>query len=100
MTTLKPIAECKTVAELLADKSRWTQRAYARLPDGHSVMDHNEDAVCFCVVGAIKRVYSDRVSRLMALDLMMAKCGCANIDKFNDTHTYAEVYAKVLEANI
>jgi hypothetical protein len=94
---LKPINECTTVAEL-ADKSRFTKGAHARNGKGFDCDVSDPGAVCFCLVGAIAKV----TGKL---------CGTAQYEKlrsligdwvvsFNDSHTYEEVYAKVIEAGI
>ena len=43
--------------ELLADPKHWTKRAYARDKDGQSVSAHSDEAVCWCVLGAIIKCY-------------------------------------------
>ena len=53
---MKP-SKYKTVAELLADPGRWTQKAWAR--DGAGMVDHPDaDTACrWCLVGACRHVY-------------------------------------------
>ncbi len=47
-----------TVAELLNDPSKWTQRAYARNEDEQGVSSRAEAAVSWCLLGAMNRCYS------------------------------------------
>jgi hypothetical protein len=56
---IKPINECNTVAELLAIPERWTIKAPARDLRGLAVLPRDENAVCFCLLGAICKIYSD-----------------------------------------
>lgn len=42
MSEYKPIDECKTVEELLADPARWTKYEMARDADGEVVMKPKE----------------------------------------------------------
>lgn len=45
--------------ELLRTKG-WTQGSYARDAKGLRTDSHGSDATCFCVLGAIKRVYGSK----------------------------------------
>lgn len=96
---LKPINKCNTVAELLADKSRWTKGATAR--DAHGLQIHSMDlnATCFCVYGAMRRINGGEPD-YVSLARLEEAIGSSGVAEFNDTHTYEEVYAKVLEAGI
>jgi hypothetical protein len=41
--------------ELFADKSRWTQGAFARRKDGSECSSRSGDAACWCLLGGINR---------------------------------------------
>lgn len=53
--------EFKTLQELFADPSRWTQRVSARDSEGLCPALDPDDprAVCWCLVGGARLVYSD-----------------------------------------
>ena len=51
--------EYKTVAELLEDPKRWTQREDARAANGNYTYPDSPDAVCWCLYGAMKKIYPD-----------------------------------------
>jgi hypothetical protein len=93
---LKPINECKTVAELLADKSRWTRKACYRDSDGEEVC-FKAEATCFCLYAAVEVIYGPEIKT--PCETLRRVIG-GSIICFNDAHTYEEVYAKVLEAGI
>lgn len=95
------------VKELLADKNRWTQNVYARDAFDTSCGPLEERAICFCIIGAIKRCYGDKESlekHLAGVNPVLARIKEHLIEKglgkdiayFNDTHTHEEVLA-VLE---
>jgi hypothetical protein len=52
--------QATTVAELLSDPARWTQGYYARDAKGALVGPASQRAVCWCLLGAIVRVYGRR----------------------------------------
>jgi len=88
----------KTVEELLSDPKRWTQKANARDSDGAEVRFDSDDAVCWCLWGAMAKVIPmhDR-TRVHADINNLIEEGAV---QFNDTHTHAEVLALVKEAGI
>jgi hypothetical protein len=105
MKELKPIDQCSTVTELLADKSRWTQGACAKDENGEAVDPFSYLATCFCVWGAVIRIHAASQDTLFPpayakLAMTMTGRKDSPLSRFNDTHTYEEVYAKVLEAGI
>jgi hypothetical protein len=93
------IGEFKTVRELLADESRWTQGYFAVNKNGNDVPAYAEDAVRFCLLGACKRVYRDFDSESEARRKLRRVIG-RGIVTFNDFHSHAEVLAAVIEAGI
>lgn len=63
----KPVKDCKTVAELLADPKRWTKGCFARNEIGRKVNCYDESAVCWCLEGAFSRIYGDTYKDTHAL---------------------------------
>jgi hypothetical protein len=49
------------VRELLDSEEKWTKRLYARDASGASVSPNDDKAVCWCLIGAIRYCYPDRV---------------------------------------
>lgn len=107
----KPINECTTVYELLEDPNRWTQHEFARNKDGESCLTNSEEAVCFCLSGACKKI-ARKISRHSTF--LMNDLGDALLrlhpDNFSGGNyvlwqdqperTHAEVLAVVKEARI
>lgn len=90
------------VEALLSDPTRWTQHAAARNTQGKGVAGAAADAVCWCPRGAVSRLAigpdgmtsPNWEAAVAALDTVSG----GNIATFNDSHTHAEVLAKVREA--
>lgn len=70
---------------------RWTQGVVARNADGHPTYISAENAVCWCIAGAITSVGGDDV----ACGVFLRATGTKHIGKWNDdpTRTHAEVLA-------
>ncbi len=91
------------VKELLADPARWTQGWFARDVYGSEVDIHEQDAVCWCLIGAIYKCYEDPRDRKIAEDKVapFAKNqGATSIQSFNDSATHAEVMKLLEEADV
>ena len=56
-----------TVLELLSVESRWTKGAYAKNNNSAPVPIYDTSAVCYCLLGAINRIYGDSQLYLWAL---------------------------------
>lgn len=89
----------RTVAELLADESRWTQGQSARDASGEWVPPKHESAIRWCVLGAIDNIYG-HADYWEKVRLLSDTIEADSVHHFNDTHTHAEVLAKVREAGI
>lgn len=115
-----------TIAELFADRSRWTQGEYARNGQGLAVPSQSADAVCFCLIGGITKVYGGpfiytdtetkpnleylEAVRKLRLELNGKKAQAAsaliqrddldNFASFNDNCPYEEVFETVKAAGI
>jgi hypothetical protein len=87
--------------DLLTDSSRWTKWAYGRDASGRPTHPRNEDAVKFCVIGAIMRAYQgeefDRALR--AVERAIPRRWGKRVSDWNDYHgrTFDQV-RRVLEA--
>lgn len=93
-TTLEILRRAR---ERLSDPARWTQGAYARDADGFTTAMYDDDAVCWCLVGAISKEtnilnlpwYGDGEKAVNFLSKQVSTL----VSEFNDTHTHGEVLA-------
>ena len=85
------------VKELLSDESKWTQGCYARDAFGVSIPFDADAAVCWCLAGAIHRVYGPEPIHLRILRRVNG-----SLSEWNDApdRTFAEVKALVEELDI
>lgn len=83
----------KAMRELLADEKRWTQKVYARAYGGVPVWSSDARAVCWCLIGACNKVSGSTISSLTLAETLDCDPGA-----FNDSHTHAEVIAKLDDA--
>lgn len=56
--------------ELIADKSRWTQKTFARRTGGSGVHSKDNDAICWCAKGAVAKTSSSFEEFCNALDIL------------------------------
>lgn len=84
------------VADLLTDDSRWTQGENARDDGGFPIAAESEDAICWCLAGAIKRCYGDEDEVLRVLRIVHNRLN-TQIDIWNDApeRTFADVRALI-----
>jgi hypothetical protein len=84
----KPIDQCKTVAELFADPTRWTQNSFARNAAGLPCYLLHTEATCFCFLGGMKRIYGDEYWRREGvpkkLDALKDDVGLCTLTLWND----------------
>jgi hypothetical protein len=102
---MKPINECKTVRELLAGESRWTTRYYARDNGGYGIFPKSTHAVCFCLSGAVLRIYGEGEAAYAVNDRLLVAIHkrtreAIGVATFNDVHGYKAVMAVVKEAGV
>lgn len=91
----------KTVAELLAVPERWTRNVSARNANGVPVCPTSPDAVCWCVAGAITRVYSDIEARLAARRRLATVEPSLDMAQWNDrVKDHATMHAVLVAAGI
>lgn len=89
-TTLQVLIDAR---KLIEKPENWCQGWVARAADGSMRTSDSDDAVSFCMVGAITRAgggddfaTTDKYRRLMLGESV-------SFGDFNDTHTHAEVLA-------
>jgi hypothetical protein len=70
-------------SELLADYRRWTRSFYALDHDGDLVCGDDQRAVCFCVLGAIRR-YVSKPDPTSSYYGMKPHCGSDADDDYRD----------------
>ncbi len=93
MTTLEIL---KAARELISAPERWTQETSARTPDGRRCGALNANAVCWCSTGATLMFDPDNLGHFAdsALGWQLMSDGYNDgVERFNDTHTHAEVLA-------
>lgn len=91
-----------TVAELLSDESKWCKGYWAKLANGSSCTSPDDNACCFCLIGATNFVYSDWDAREAALERLYEAAGRAaggmSAMAFNDhPDTTFEMVRRVIE---
>jgi len=78
------------VQELLSDVSKWTQGAVARDASGNSCWEDDEEAVCWCFMGAIRYCYPNKD----AVEIIMRRLrdmGITSPGLWNDRVTWEQV---------
>lgn len=106
MNKQQVIEKLKLGRALIADRSRWTQGAYARsssdpLKDGHLRGTHcqvrSDRAVCWCSVGALKKVAVFEVNESPLykelLKTVTDNSTYDSVESFNDSSSHAAVLA-------
>lgn len=97
---LNPVRETLIKAKaLITDPKNWTQGAYARTGDGVPVPLSHSAAVCFCSMGAIRRISGELGAPYQALKREIGPSDM--VCEYNDSHTHEEVLAlfdKAIEA--
>lgn len=81
---------------LIDSPEKWTTGQLAKNSDGWTVSPEDDDAVCFCSVGALERVYFlDLNSKYSDWDrsriVLWNQIDHGFIPDFNDSHTHSEV---------
>jgi hypothetical protein len=103
---MKPINECKTVYELLESPERWMKGAYSNrevIAQTDGVND--PDATCFCIQGAIRKIYtvrSDNNRYVTKVKNTLPLHHYEYLHEWNDApeRTHAEVLEAVRKAGI
>lgn len=84
--------ECKTIKELLCDESRWTKGSFAKDSFGKSTNSFAENAVCWCLVGAINKIYRENSSKIVnkvCIKLIDPDSDWLSLAHFNDDPSIA-----------
>jgi hypothetical protein len=91
---MTPLKTLKAARQLISDPAKWTQGEVARDKSGKG-LDHalSGGAVCWCSLGAIRKVVENYDDFDEAYDILRDKGKIKQIANFNDTHTHAEVLA-------
>lgn len=93
MTTTK---QTLIAARALIEKpENWTRRALARDVDNISLTADDPDAICFCAIGAIRKIANSTKEEEFALEKLrqLDVVTSVGVAIYNDTHTHAEVLA-------
>ena len=94
--------------KLIENPENWLQGDFSRDAEGNPCFSTEENAVCFCSIGALRRATSSGVDNhrnyrwatptyIAARVALQVKMGTF-VDTFNDSHTHQEVLAKFDEA--
>jgi len=84
-------------ANLIEPEGRHSKEFYARDADGLSVDPKSSEACCWCAFGAIDMAAQGQLDVLFSAEDTLARV-CGDVAEFNDTHTQAQVVAKLREA--
>lgn len=106
MTELLPVTVLINARQQISNMDSWTRNSYARDSQGEPVNENDATAVCFCSLGALRKVTPDsefnaytnaRRALMETLDLRgeSVKAPCRNVPGFNDhpETTHADVLA-------
>lgn len=94
----KPSQQLRAARKLLTARSRWTKGYYARNLQGEITEPNSRDAVCFCSLGAMRKVSGSQHS--LALSFLYKAVEkidgpCATVASYNDNDKTA--HADVLK---
>ena len=112
MTKSATVTRLREVYSLIENPERWTQHAFARDIHNEVVPPLREDAACWCLTGACRRVFGDDLDDSRVLHgapfgggVLDIEPGClaeavrrrgkvsvaGDIENYNDRHSHAEV---------
>lgn len=74
----------KTLRGLFADAKRWTKDTFAENASGDDVKPKSKDAVCFCLIGGVRRVYPNVKEQNRVVKLILEALGLENIGQVFD----------------
>ena len=117
MTESATVTKLREVYSLIEDPERWTQHAFARDIHREVVPPLREDAACWCLTGACRRVFGDGLDESRVLHGTQGRArynpeaGCLaralnrlgvapsdDIENYNDRHSHTQVLAVLDEA--
>lgn len=89
------------VKELLDSEEKWTQGHLSIDRFGNFTLPTDENAVRWCLVGAIQHCYHDSHTRTTICDKLLTLTGYS-LTRFNDLHgrTFAEIRELIEKADI
>lgn len=83
------LEDLRAVRELIGVPERWTRGAFARAKDGDEVEPDDNEATCFCLLGAFCVVTVTDKRYLAGIQSL----GIKDAAEFNDNVTHPEVLA-------
>lgn len=88
-------------SELLADPSKWTQGVMARDAQGNEVSPQDENAICFCLLGALEKCNYEHKQHLL-YRVLRVEYDEYSIVSFNDSprRTHEEVLNLLREVGL
>ncbi|RJQ27111.1 hypothetical protein C4577_02200 [Candidatus Parcubacteria bacterium] len=86
------MTEYKTVYELLEDPNRWCKQYMALNSKLNPTGCRNEDAICWCGMGAIIKVYKTQDEIDKIIDKVCKEVGHRSITYWNDCNSHNNVY--------
>ena len=122
MTESETVKALREVYSLIEDPECWTQHAFARDIHNEVVPPLREDAACWCLTGACRRVFGDELDEsrvlgsILADDVAHFEVACmakaiqrtqsnrgvattsVDVENYNDRHSHAEVLEVLEEA--
>lgn len=75
--------------ELITPREKWTQGVLARHENGNAIGPMEDNAHCYCAVGAVARVSGSVEAKWNTIRFLTNFSG--GITRFNDTHKHEEV---------
>ena len=101
---MKPSELLIKAKAVIADPKHWTQGWYAHNAEGQDVEPAEPDAVCWCSLGALKKVAHEEnangacFAATEYLAVVAAECGYSGISDFNDNLSHEAVMREWDEA--
>lgn len=91
---MTPVERVLTSArDLIAKENRWTQGALAHDDQGKDIAPESDNARCFCILGALRRVamqIGNDDAKFHAQKILKKVCG-SDLISFNDSHGHKDV---------
>ncbi len=89
-----------TLAELFDSPARKTSAVLARNAEDLPVDPLSESAVCWCILGGLRRCYPNIGDYYAACDRVVAVIGSHCIGKWNDSASWEEVREAITKAGV
>ena len=87
--------------ELIKNPENWTKNSYAKDCSGKPINPDDEQAFCYCMDGALQKVYGFLSSEYFEARNRAALLTQPQVlQDFNDTHTHAECYELLRKLDI